>query len=126
MRVVPLWSKRIARLATTKLQTDLRCSARLLRPLSADQVDEEAIRARHSIRQLPEERQTGVDVRSFAEVCINQSAIQVRLAGIVHCQQRRVLGIELRPEIEAAFLHPALEILLRDLIWRVEQWIVRL
>src|SRR5438270_2158770 len=72
----------------------------------ADQVHQEAIRAGNALRQLAEKSDSRVNVHAFAEARVHQAAVERRLAGIVHGQQRCVLGIELRPEIESALLHP--------------------
>src|SRR5690348_837028 len=79
---------------------------------SADQVDEKSKRAGHAVGNLPEESDAGVDVHAFAVVRINEAAVEIRFAGIVHREKRGVLGIELRPVVEPALLNPAVEIIL--------------
>src|SRR6266478_3125045 len=96
------------------------------RPGSAKKVDEKTIGARDSFRELAKEGNARVDVQAFAVTSIDESAVQVRLARIVHGEKRRVFGVELRPEIEAAFLDPAFEIALRDLVRAIQKRIVGL
>src|SRR6266436_2583087 len=96
------------------------------RPGSAKKVDEKTIGARDSLRELTEEGNARVDVQASAIMSIDESAVQVRLARIVHGEKRRVFGVELRPEIEAAFLQPDFEIALRDLVRAIQKRIVGL
>src|SRR5258708_25872821 len=62
----------------------------LLRAGSTEQVHKEAIGAGNAFRELPKERQPGVDVSSIANFAVHQPAIQIFFAGIVHAQQRSV------------------------------------
>src|SRR5690348_9237383 len=96
------------------------------RPGSAKKVDEETIRTRDSLRELAEEGNAGVDVQAFSVMSVDESAVEVWLARIVHGEKWRVFGVELRPEIEAAFLEPAFEIALRDLVRAIQKRILRL
>ncbi len=98
----------------------------LLCPRGAEHIDEQAVRSGNTFRQLPEEGKPRVNVRPFSVMRVDEPAIQLRLARIAHGQQRRVFRIELRPEIEPALLHPALEIILRNLVGTVQQRISRL
>src|SRR5713226_9551341 len=82
----------------------------------AEKIDEEVVGAGNAFGKLAEEGNAGVDVYTFAVVGIDEGAGQVLFAGIVHGEKWRVFRIELRPEIEAAFLNPAFEVALRDLI----------
>src|SRR5260370_7472895 len=62
---------------------------------------------------------------AFAIMRVDKGAVEVRLAGIVHSEERRVFGVEFRPEIKAPLLHPALEVALRNFVWMREQRIIR-
>src|SRR6516165_1442655 len=53
----------------------------------ADQVYEQPVRARHTLRQLPEKCQSRVDIRSLAVMRVNQRALQILFSRIVHRQQ---------------------------------------
>ena len=57
---------------------------------------------------------------------IYKPAVEFRLAGIMHAQERSVLGVEFRPEIKATLLHPALEVVLGNLVRMIEERIIRL
>src|ERR1700687_2511015 len=102
------------------------CPVGLLCPGSSEQIDEQAVRSRNAFRQLPEESESRVNICSSSIARINEPTVQLRFACIAHGQQRRVFRIELRPEIESALLHPALEIILRNLVGTVQQRISRL
>ncbi len=56
---------------------------------------------------------------------VDKPASELRFAGIVHAEKRRVLGVEFGPEIKAALLHPAFEVVLCDLVRIIEQRIIR-
>ncbi len=92
----------------------------------AQEIDEQAVRAGDAFGELAEERDAGVDVEAFAVACIDDRTVLLRLAGIVHGEERRVLGIELRPEVEASFLNPTFEIILGDFVWPIQKRIIRL
>src|ERR1700674_542908 len=92
----------------------------------AQEIDKETVRSGHAFGQLTEEGDAGVDVRAFAVVRVNEAAFELQLAGIVHREERSVLRVELRPEIKAALLHPAFEVVLRDFVGAIEKRIVRL
>src|SRR6266481_7934198 len=102
------------------------CPVGLLCPRGAEKIDEEAVRSGNTFGQLTEESEPRVNVSSFAIPRVDEPAIQLGLARIVHGQERRVFRIELRPEIESALLHPAVEIILSDLVRTIQQRIIRL
>src|SRR5204863_6794572 len=77
------------------------------------------------LRQLAEESKSRVDVSALAEMRIYKPAVEFRLAGIMHAQERSVLGVEFRPEIKATLLHPALEVVLGNLVRMIEERIIR-
>src|SRR5258708_40359673 len=97
-----------------------------LRARSAEQVHKEAIGARHSFRQLAEERQSGVNISSASILGVNQSAVQIFFTGIMHGEEGRVFRIKFRPKIKSALLQPAIEIPCGDFVGLVEQRIIRL
>ena len=97
-----------------------------LRMRSAEQVHKEAIGAGYAFRQLPEERQPGVDVHSFSEFRVHQSTVQIFFAWIMHGEQCRVFWIELSPVVEPALLHPTVKILGGDFVRLVQSRIVGL
>lgn len=90
----------------------------------AQEIDEQAIGAGDPFRKLAEEGKAGVDVNTFAEMGVNESAIERGLARIIHGEQGSVARIEIAPEIEAALLKPIVEIGLCDLVGVIEQRIV--
>ena len=91
----------------------------------AEQIDEKTVTPGDSFGQLPEEGQTRINVSAFAIAGVDKTAVEDRLAGIVHSEERCVFRIELRPKIKTAFLYPALEIILRDFVGPVEKRIIR-
>src|SRR6266852_6017605 len=93
----------------------------MLRTRSAQEIDEETVSAGDSFRKLAEESDAGVNVDAFSVTGVHDRAVLLGLAGILHGQEWRVLRIELRPEIEAAVLNPALEIALRDFVGPIEK-----
>src|SRR6266481_489156 len=76
----------------------------------ADQIYEQANRARHACGELGEEGVSGVDISALAVVSDEQAAVLRRLAGIVRGEQRLKVVVPLRHEIEAALLHPSIKI----------------
>src|SRR4051812_39461434 len=62
----------------------------LLRDAMIDQVGEESKGAGHARRQLPEERQAGVDEAALAVPGDEKAALARRLAGVAHGQRRLV------------------------------------
>src|SRR5688572_18060133 len=72
------------------------------------QVGEQTVGARHAGRELPEERQAGVDERARAVANDQQRALRWLLAGIVDLEDRSVLLVPLGGEVETALLDPAL------------------
>src|SRR6516164_3626986 len=61
-----------------------------LRARCAEQVHKKPIGARHTLRQLPEKGQAGVNVSSLADFRVNQRAIQIFFTGIMHGEQWRI------------------------------------
>ena len=80
------------------------------RRLQRQQVREQPVGAGHARRQLPEEAQAGVHVGPLPDRGHQQSALQRRLARIVHLEQRPVLRVPGAGEVEPALLHPALPV----------------
>src|SRR5260221_1729706 len=76
----------------------------------------QAVGAWDAFGELAEEGDPGVDVDALAETGVHDCAVLLGLTGIPHSEKRCVLRVELRPEIEAAFLDPALEIAWRDFV----------
>src|ERR1700751_4591936 len=76
----------------------------------AEQIHEEAVGARNAFGEFAEEGEAGVDVNAFAERCVDDAAVQIFFAGVVHSKERRVFGVEVAPVVEAPLLDPALEI----------------
>jgi len=120
---------------TTLLQLQLRLSGvrffprrprRAIPRRCAEQIDKQPISPRHSFRQLPEKSEAGINVNAFTGMHVHETAVQRRLARIIHGQQRRIFRIELRPKIQPALLHPALKVLRRDLVRGIQQGIIRL
>src|SRR5208337_4018640 len=64
---------------------------------------------------------SGVDVGALAIARVDQAAIQVGFAGVMHGEERRVAGIEVAPVIEAAFLDPVVEVGGGDFVGRIEK-----
>ena len=82
----------------------------------AQQIHIQPNRSRHARRQLPEECVSGVDVRAFAVLRAQQPAFLRFFSGIMACQQRPEMIVPLIHEVQAAFLHPTVEVALRDLV----------
>src|SRR5690606_6516212 len=89
--------------------------------LLRDQIRKKPVRPRHARRQLPEKADASVDEPAFAVVAGDQRAVQRIFAGIVPGDRRGVAGIAFAREVEAAFLHPALEVGGGDLLRRVQR-----
>ena len=70
---------------------------------------------------LAKESDARVDVHAFAVARVDQRAVEVRLAGIVHGQDRGVFWIKLCPVVESALLHPAFEVVLRDFVRAIQE-----
>src|SRR4051795_8230687 len=83
--------------------------------LSRYEIDKQLVRARHARRQLPEPGVARVDVDTLA-VPREELAARLRLfSRIGRGHHRLVLRVPLFREVEAALLHPGLEILGHDL-----------
>src|ERR1041385_9331241 len=101
--------------------------AKLLSLMSrADQIHKQANRAGYSGGKLTRKSVSRKDVNAFAVVRQQQTAFLRRLARIVRLQQRLELRVPLRHEIKTALLHPAVKIFLRDLVWPVEDTLLRI
>src|SRR5262252_7853040 len=93
---------------------------------STKQVDKEAIGAGNAFGKFAKKGQACVDVGAFAESRVDEAPGEIGFAGVVHGQQRRVLGIKVAPVVEATFLDPALEIGGSDFVGPFEKAIVGL
>src|SRR6185312_8892644 len=91
----------------------------------AQQVHVKAHRARHPVRQLPEERIAGIDVSSFAELCAQHSTLQRLLTRVVGSKQWLIVFIPRRHEVDATLLHPSVEIFRSNGIRVVKNRIIR-
>src|SRR6266481_4434290 len=89
--------------------------------LETEQIREQAIRPRHSCRELPKEAQTRVDVRASAQGRDEQSAFQLRARRVVRLEQRDVGRVPVVREVQAPLLHPAAPVIGTDLIRIVER-----
>src|SRR5262249_33555651 len=89
-----------------------------------EQVREQPIRAGHARRQLPEEREAGVDERALAEPRDEEAALARRLAAVVHRQRGVVVRIPFACEIEPALLDPSLEVRRGDAIGRAQHGMI--
>src|SRR5271165_1375655 len=92
----------------------------------AQQVHVQANRARNSKRQLAEESIAGVDVIALAVLRQQQAAFLRLLARIIGRKQWRVFRVPLVHEIKTALLHPAGEVVWRNLVRIVEDFAVGL
>src|ERR1700733_670130 len=93
----------------------------LLRLGRAEHIREQAVRARHSRRQLPEPVVGGEYVRTLPVLGVEHSAGQRLLAGIVRFQYAQVARIPAVREVQPPLLHPSVEIRLGDFVGRVQQ-----
>src|SRR5882757_3547601 len=91
-----------------------------------EQIDEEAVGAGDAFGEFAEEGEAGVDVDAFAEMRVDEAAIEIFFAGVMHGKERGVFGVEVAPVIEATFLDPVLEVGGGDFVGRVEQRVVGL
>src|SRR6266581_7412144 len=80
---------------------------RILSLAQREEIREETIGAGDTSGELSEKAQPGVHVRALAHRGHEQSALERRLAGIVHLDERRVGGIPIVREIQSPLLHPA-------------------
>src|SRR5256885_15564652 len=94
--------------------------SRARRLSGADHIGEDAISAGHAGRQLAEPGVRSEDVHALAVARIERAARQRLFARIVRLEDRLILLVPFRGEVESALLHPALEIPLGNLI-RFEQ-----
>src|SRR5271163_1584741 len=120
----PVDVRRLARLCENTGGVKVTAGSVCLR--SAEKIYEEPVRAWDTFGNLAEESDARVDVHAFSITRVDQRAVEVRLAGIVHGQYGGVFWIKLRPVVESALLHPALEVVLRDFVRAIEKRIVRL
>ena len=91
-----------------------------------EEVGEEAVCAGDSCRQLPEEGEAGVDEAALAHRGNEQTTLAVGFARIVHGQERRVVRIPRVGKVEAALLHPAVEVVDPDAVGRLEDGVLGL
>src|SRR5690349_15689635 len=88
------------------------------RPASfrAQHVREQSPRTGHPGGKLAEPAHGGEDVNALAVARPELAAGQRLLTGVVRGEHRAIVRIPLRSEVEAALLHPALEILGVDVV----------
>src|SRR5579864_1506098 len=88
----------------------------------AEQINEQPVCSRNPCRQLPEKCQAGINVNPLAVLRVDEAARGVRFSWIVHGEHGVVARVEmLTEEIEAAFLDPAAEIILRNAVRKTQQ-----
>ena len=92
----------------------------------AQQVHVETNGAGDAEGQLPEERISGVDVIALAILGQQQSTFLRLLAGIVRGQERRVVLVPLVHEVQAALLHPAIEVAVGDRVGIMKHRVLRI
>src|SRR5688572_7658530 len=80
------------------------------RSASREEVREEPVRPRHAGGELPEERETGVDVSALTVTCDEEAAVERLLFGVAGAEDRRVSRVPRLGVVEAALLHPAVEV----------------
>src|SRR5262245_24290659 len=78
--------------------------------VSGDQVGEEAIGAGDTGRELPKEREAGVDIAALPVARHQHSAEQRILARVGGAEDRLVAIVPRLAVVEAALLHPAVEV----------------
>src|SRR5579885_2265407 len=101
------------------------CGAQLRMARQAHQVGKDAVGAGHAFGQLSVEGIGIVNVYALAVARIQQSPFLRRLAGIVGGKQRLVMRVPRTHEFRSAFLHPTLEVVLRDEVRPGEYGIAR-
>src|SRR5882724_11502618 len=89
------------------------------------QIGKEPVSPRHSSRQLPEPCVRGIDVKALAHRHINFSASLFSFTRIVRFKHRRILWIKVCKVKDGSFLNPALPIVTIDLVWEIENRILR-
>src|ERR1700732_4836448 len=75
---------------------------------------------RNSRRQLPEKCIASVDVDSFAIPRLQQSTFLRAFSRIMGPQKRLEMSVPLIHEVETAFLYPAIEIVLSNLVGKMK------
>ena len=75
---------------------------------------------------MPEPRVRRVDIEPFAILGNHFPALKIRFARVVTRHQRFEVRIPIAQKVGAALLHPALEVALGDLVWKVETRMTRL
>src|SRR4029077_1886863 len=96
---------------------------------TAHRIHKQPHRPRHARWQLPEERIPSVDIYPLAVMRDQQPALLLVFAWIMRFEQRCEIAVPLIHKIKTALLHPAVEVLLRDLIWVMKdrvRWIENL
>src|SRR5690242_1074379 len=89
-----------------------------------DEIGKQPIGSGHTLRKLPKPRKTGVDEIPLALPRHEQTAAEGRFPGIAERQDRRETLIPFIWEIQAALLHPAVEICCSDAIWTVQHRVI--
>src|SRR6516225_435201 len=90
----------------------------------AQNVDIETNRTRHAERQLAKESVRVVHEIAFAIRGLQQATLSRLLSGVVRRQQGREVRIPRIHEVKSTFLHPAIEVVLRDLVGIVKDRIL--
>src|SRR5262245_3187244 len=91
-----------------------------------NQIGEQSVRPWHAVRQLAEKVQACVSEIAFAILRDQQAALLRRFTRIIACKDRcKMFLVPLVGKINTAFLHPAVEIALRDSVRRVQSGMFR-
>src|SRR5216683_4100700 len=91
-----------------------------LRFRQAHKVRNQPVRPRHSLGQLPEPRVGRVDIKPFAILGDHFPSLKIRFARIVTGHQWFEVRIPIAQKVSPSLLHPAFEVTLGDLVWKVE------
>src|SRR5450631_3265228 len=94
--------------------------------VQCDDIGQQAVCSRHSGRQLPEEYEAGIYEFSLS-VAGNQQAslLLFAFARIMHREDRFIFRIRLAAKVNTSLLDPSFEILLRDLIRKIQYRVIR-
>src|SRR3954471_17116066 len=84
---------------------------------NTQQIRQQAVCARHTLRQLPVKCKRDVDVRPLACPGYKQSALLRLLPRIMGFEESLVVLVPTRHETVSTFLFPAVEILLGNPVW---------
>ena len=89
------------------------------------EIGKEAERTGNTGRQLSEEAQAGVHVGALSQRGDQKAALQWRIAGIVHPENRPVVAVPGAGIVETTLLHPALPVRGTDAIGSEHDWAAR-